>query len=237
LRYLSIFNTLLIMSEETNETLDNNEEMEITEIETSGVIETHHSHAHVEMSSKEFEEKLTTFFTQHKKTKLNLIPRIVRELKGNEGEVLEHLHNKYVLGLSPSKTKKKGGKKKIAAGGHGAAGHGETHGTEALDAPPKPKSKKKLIIIIILVVVLGGGGAAAYLFKDKLFGGHGAEHGAPAGHGEAKAEGGHEGHDAAAAPQEETATPVTDSAAAAGTTDSAKTETPAAEHAAGSEGH
>lgn len=227
------------MSEEINETLDNNESMEMSEVESTIEV----SHTYTNMNSAEFEKALTDFFTKNKKTKLHLVPRIVNNFKGNESEVMAHLHNKYVLGITSSGKSKKKGVKKISAGagnGHDA-GHDGGHGApEAIEAgEAKPKSKKKMvIIIIILVVVLGGGGAAAFMFKDKLFGGgHGAEHGAAAGgHGEAKAEGAHDAHGAAEQPKEETAA-VADSAAAPAT-DSAKTEAAApAEHAAGGEGH
>lgn len=237
------------MSEETNETLGHDEAMDITEVEAT------HSHAEHQtkrtygsMSRSEFEAKLTEFFTKHQKSKLRFVPRIVNQFGDNAEEVLEHLHNRYVLGMPSSKGggKKKGGKKKLAAGtghgsGHGHDAHSDSHSHEIEGGEVKPKSKKKMIIIIvILVVVLGGGGAAAFMFKDKLFGGghgaeHGTEHNAAAGHDEKAA------HGAAEKAKEEPAKPAVDSASTGGadTTAAAVPAQPAAagaEHGAGEHG-
>ncbi len=221
------------MSEETNETLSNDEAMDISETGTSDSSETtpeEIAKTHVAMSGSEFEAKLTDFFNKHQKSKLRLVPRIVKEFQGNEDTVLEHLHNKYILGVSPEKGNKKTVQKKVASGGQG---HGDSHKKES-ETETKPKSKKKLVIIIvILVVVLGGGGAAAFLFKDKLFGGG---HGAAAGeHGETKAAE-HGEHGAAEKPKEEAVTPPATTESTAAATDSAKREQPAAgaeEHGGG----
>ncbi len=115
------------------------------------------------MDSTEFEAKLTELFTQHKESKLKLVPRILEEFKGNEKAVLEHLHNKYVLGIVSEKPKKK----------HHKVEEGHS-GTEAVAETKPKKSKKKLIIIIAAIVVLGGLGAVGFMMKDKLFGKHDA---------------------------------------------------------------
>lgn len=221
------------MSDETNDTLNNDESMEINEIESSIENEVVETKTYGSMSSSEFEAKLTAFFTKHQKSKLRFVKRIVTEFAGNEQEVLEHLHNRFVLGEPSAKQLRKLGIKKKGATKAIDGAHSEKapkNAKEAQAGEAKPKSKKKLIIIIILVVVLAGGGAAAFLFKDKLFGGgHGTEHGA-------------EGHDAKAEtpkadtekPKEETKAPaVTDSTATTATDSAATTpatETPAPTH-------
>lgn len=218
------------MSDDTNDTLNNEESMEINEIENSIENEVIETRTYGSMSSSEFEAKLIEFFTKHQKSKLRFVKRIVTEFAGNEQEVLEHLHNRFVLGEPSAKElRKKGGKKKGAvkavAGGHDAHGAEAPKELEAGEA--KPKSKKKMIIIIIIAVVVVGGGVAAFLFKDKLFGGgHGAEHGVEAGH-DAKAAG-HDAH-ATEPAKDSAATTATDSAAMHATdTAAAATSTPAA---------
>lgn len=213
------------MSEETNETLGNEEPFDITDLGESESHETSHQQeekrSYGSMSSVQFEKELTDFFKKHQKSKLRFVARIVNEFQGHETEVLEHLHNKYVLKISPEK-KKKSVKDKAEANAitDGHSGHGETQ-TKATETGEKPKkSKKWLIITIITIVVLGGGGAAAWMFKDKLFGGghgteHGAEHGAAGGHGAT------EGHGAAEAPSQD----ITVADSTATTTDSTVTAT------------
>lgn len=212
------------MSDDTNDTLNNEESMEINEIENSIENEVIETRTYSSMSSSEFEAKLIEFFTKHQKSKLRFVKRIVTEFAGNEQEVLEHLHNRFVLGEPSAKElRKKGGKKKGAAkaiaGGHDAHGAEAPKELEAGEA--KPKSKKKMIIIIIIAVVVIGGGVAAFLFKDKLFGGghgHGTEHGTDAGH-DAKAAG-HDAH-ATEPAKDSSATTATDSAAIHATDSSA----------------
>jgi hypothetical protein len=208
------------MSDDTNDTLNNEESMEINEIESSIENEVIQTKKYSSMSSSEFEAKLIEFFTKHQKSKLRFVKRIVTEFAGNEQEVLEHLHNRFVLGEPSSKElRKKGGKKKGGAKAV-ASGH-DAHGAEApkeLEAgEAKPKSKKKMIIIIIIAVVVVGGGAAVFLLKDKLFGGghgHGAEHGVEAGH---------DAH--ATEPAKDTAATTAIDTTAAHATDSAATAT------------
>lgn len=116
------------------------------------------------IDSAEFEAKLTDFFTQHKESKLKLVPRIVEEFKGSESTVLEHLHNKYVLGIVTEKPKKK------AATATPLSSEGEQHVATA--AETKPKSKKKLMLIIVTAVVVIGLGVTGFMMKDKFFGKH-----------------------------------------------------------------
>ena len=217
------------MSDETNDTLNNEEPMEINEIESSIENEIVEKKTYGSMSSSEFEAKLIAFFTKHQKAKLRFVKRIVTEFAGNEQEILEHLHNRFVLGEPSAKELRKLGIKKKGPAKAVAGGHGKEATKEIEAGEAKPKSKKKLIIIIILVVVLLGGGAAAFLLKDKLFGGgHGTEHAA-------------EGHDAkkettegtAEKPKEEITAPAATDSTAAPVTDSAATtaaETPAPAH-------
>lgn len=113
------------------------------------------------MDSAEFEAKLTEFFSQHKESKLKLVPRIVEEFKGKEAQVLQHLHNKYVLGLVTEKPVKA---PKAKAEGKSA----DT--AKAPASGDKPKSKKKLIIIIVVAVVVVALGVVGFLFKDKILG-------------------------------------------------------------------
>lgn len=230
------------MSEETNETLGNeNEEVfDITDLGASETTETSNEQeskrSYGSMNSAQFEKELTDFFNKYQKSKLRFVARIVNEFQGHEAEVLEHLHNKYVLKITPEKKKKSGKKKSSGAAantitdGHG--GHGETK-TEAIESGEKPKkSKKWLIITIIAIIVLGGGGTAVWMFKDKLFGGgHGTEHGAE--HGAADGHGATEGHGAAEVASHDA--PVTDSTATA--TDSTATATPDSTVAAPAETH
>ncbi len=127
------------------------------------------------MESAEFEAKLIEFFTKFKKSKLRLVPRIVETFKGYEGIVLEHLQNKYVLGL----TSQKSIKKTIANTGE----HGDQPKNIKSSKEVKPKSKKTLVIVIIIVVILAGLGVAGFLMKDKIMGmlgkGHATEQVAP----------------------------------------------------------
>lgn len=216
------------MSKKKHDNLGHDEN---SDMETSHNNEAQHEtdHTHVTMSSIEFETKLNEFFTKHKPSKLRHVAKIVSKFKGQEEFVLEHLNNKYVLGIPTVKTKK-------TAGHKSAEGHDSGHGHAQIEETgAKPKSKKKLIIIIVvvLVVVLG---AVGFMMKDKLFGGgHSkeAEHGAPAGHGDVKAAG-HDAHGAEAKPTEEAATPPAapaDSAAATtAPAEAAPTEAAPAEH-------
>ncbi|MES2591809.1 MAG: hypothetical protein V4608_07990 [Bacteroidota bacterium] len=224
------------MSKKKHDNISNDEN---SDMETSHSNEAQHenNHTHVTMSSIEFETKLNEFFTKHKPSKLRHVAKIVSQFAGQEELVLEHLNNKYVLGIPTGKTKKTAGQKSL--GGHDS-GHG--HGHDVVEeTAAKPKSKKKLILIIsiVLVLVLAGVG---FMMKDKLFGGgHGkeAEHGAPAahgaaaGHGDAKAAG-HDAHGAEAKPTEEVVTPPAapaDSAAATAVpAEAAHTEAAPAEH-------
>jgi hypothetical protein len=204
---------------------------EINEIEENDSVEMGHSHSELEhshselehsdygMTDAEFEAKLTDFFTKHKEKKLKFVPLIVKTFRGHEAEVLEHLHNKYVLGLVTVKSKKKVGQK---AEGHDdltkklESGHGGKHGSKE-DA--KPKSKKKLVIIIILIVVLAGLGVTGFMMKDKLFGKgkeHGTEQAGEKGEGEKKAE-------APESKGKETPKAVTNDSTKAVANDSAKT--------------
>jgi len=206
---------------------------EINEIEENDSVEMSHSHSemdhshsemehtHSEMTAAEFEAKLTEFFTKHKEKKLKFVPQIVEHFKGHETEVLEHLHNKYVLGLVTVKSKKKGAKK---IGGHddhakkiesGHDGHGGKHDS---NEQTKPKSKKKLVIIII-IAVLAGLGVTAFMMKDKLFGkgkGHETEQAGEKGEGEKKA-------DASKSKETDAAKTVTKDSTKAVANDSAKT--------------
>ena len=143
------------MSEETNDLIE----------------ETNH------MDSAEFEAKLTEFFTKHKQSKLRLVSKIAFEFKGKENIVLEHLHNKYVLGAIPEKSK--------ANTGHKLEQHADDiknieapakdkskkkHSTKSDESSEKPKSKKKLLVIIIIILVLVGIGVTGFLMKDKIMG-------------------------------------------------------------------
>lgn len=150
------------MREDTNDLQSDNEAMDNSEFENSDMIEETHEHHHVHpvMSSEEFEAKLTDFFTKHKQTKLKFVSQIAFEFKGQEAFVLEHLHNKYVLGLVAEKPQKKAVQK--------PAEHGEHAKKSEPVAAEKPKSKKKLITIIIIVVVLSGLGVTGFMMKDKL---------------------------------------------------------------------
>lgn len=117
------------------------------------------------MDSAEFEARLTEFFTMHKESKMKFVPRIVEEFKGHESIVLEHLHNKYVLGIVAEKP---GKKHRAKPEGHAP----EASGNEAFQEEAKPKSRKKLIIISVAAVVLIALGVTGFLMKDKLFGKH-----------------------------------------------------------------
>ncbi len=150
---------------ESHDSEVNNSEVNHSEFEAANEI----AHTHEQMSSAEFEEKLTQFFTKHKEKKLKFVPQIVETFKGHEEEVLEHLHNKYVLGIV-------GGKKKKAV--KAGADHGDNPKKIEAGKPAeaaKPKSKKGLIIIIIISVVVVALGVVGFMMKDKLFGKHEAE--------------------------------------------------------------
>ena len=142
---------------------------------------------HTSMDSAEFEAILSEFFNKHKKSKIGLVSRIAFEFKGQEDLVLEHLHNKYVLGIVSEK-----GKGKIAYQSEGntetpknieapaakekskknksnkAEDHSESDQNSIPSATAKPKSKKKLFIIVgVIVAVLG---VTGFLLKDKIMG-------------------------------------------------------------------
>ena len=51
------------------------------------------------MSTQEFKEKLTAFFTEHQPKKLKFATRIAEKFRGNEELILNHLHKKYVQGI------------------------------------------------------------------------------------------------------------------------------------------
>ncbi len=161
------------MSEDTNEFQSDDALMENSEFEVSEEIEVtiEMQRTHTPIESSEFEAKLTEFFTKHKPTKLRFVSRIAFEFKGQESFVMEHLHNKYVLGIAAEKPVKHTAPKSTDHG------HGEKpKNIEASDSV-KPKSSKKLVIIVIVVVVLGGLGVTGFLMKDKLMamGGHKTE--------------------------------------------------------------
>lgn len=164
------------MREDTNDLQSDDAAMNSSEFESSDMIEEtqEHHHVHPIMSSEEFEAKLTDFFTKHKPTKLKFVSQIAFEFKGQEAFVLEHLHNKYVLGLVAEKPQKKVAQKPVEQGEH-------KKNSEPV-AAEKPKSKKKLIVIIIIVVVLSGLGVTGFMMKDKLMAmvgmGHETENGA-----------------------------------------------------------
>ena len=173
------------MSEDTHDVISDDAAMNNSELESSAVHQTHESQpVRSVMSSEEFEEKLTDFFTKHKKTKLNLVSRIAFEFKGKEALVLEHLHNKYVLGFAAEKPQKKVTQQ--------SEDHHEAQPKHIEVAETKkPKSKKKLIMVIIIVLVLAALGGTGFMMKDKLMAMVGMGH--PAEHGPEKAEGaGHE---------------------------------------------
>lgn len=169
------------MSEDTHDVISDDAEMDNSEFESSGNHDTHQSqHVRPVMSSEEFEEKLTDFFTKHKKTKLKLVSRIAFEFKGQEAWVLEHLNNKYVLGLTAEKPQKKVAHK---SGDHHEENPKHIEGSET----EKPKSKKKMVVLIIIGVVVAALGGTGFMMKDKLMAMVGMGH--PAEHGAAKAEG------------------------------------------------
>ena len=114
-----------------------------------------------------FEKKLTEFFTQHKKTKLRLVSRIALEFRGYENDVLEFLHNKYVLKIKKTKHIDP----ILAADVHLQVKQSAAVPRAKQIAPKadtKPKSKKKLFIIIGIVVVVISLGVAGFLMKDKF---------------------------------------------------------------------
>ncbi len=165
------------MIEETNDDIQENEaEMDHSEFEHSEISEETDVTDVIESSpaplnSTEFETKLKEFFTKHKVTKLKFVPKIVKTFSEHEHEVLEHLHNKYVLGIrTPPKPKKTRIPVEDGSNGHSKkieGGHSKK--SDSSEAAP-PKSKKKLVIIGIIVIVLGGLGGAAFMMKDKLMG-------------------------------------------------------------------
>lgn len=163
------------MSEDTNDLISDDAAMENSEFEISETEVTIDKQSTPNrMDTEVFEAKLTEFFTKYKKSKLRFVSRIAFEFKGQEAFVLEHLHNKYVLGIVPEKPQKK-----IA---HKSEGHDDHSKNAESTEVNKPKSKKKLIIFIIIGVVLSGLGVTGFMMKDKLMGmiggGHGTEHGA-----------------------------------------------------------
>ena len=107
-----------------------------------------------------FEEALREFFTKNDKSKLKIVPKLVKNFQGNEEAVFNHLNRRYKL----TKVEKH----------HTASvdSHGNESDVEDMSTEIKPKkSKKKVImlsVIILLVAVLGGAG---YMFKDTLMGG------------------------------------------------------------------
>lgn len=48
-------------------------------------------------TSKSFEQNLSDLFSRFRKSKLKLIPKIVKEFKGREQEAFDYLHYKYVV--------------------------------------------------------------------------------------------------------------------------------------------
>ena len=143
------------------------------------------SQTRTSMETAEFEEKLTAIFSKHKQSKLRLVSRIAFEFKGQEEIVLEHLHNKYVLGIvsekptakinhnaeehtdtpknSEAPAKEKSKKKNVAKAE-------EPEHAEKPQLAEKPKSKKKLIILIIIGVVVVALGGTGFMMKDKIMG-------------------------------------------------------------------
>lgn len=186
------------MSENTNEITSDDATMDNSEFETSGMIEETNKmdEPHAIMDSAEFEARLTDFFTKHKKTKLKLVSQIAFEFKGQEKAVLEHLNNKYVLGVVAEKPKGKTA--------HKTEEHTEHSQNIESSGEVKPKSKKKLIVVIIIVVILAGLGVTGFMMKDKLLGMTGKGHETEK--AEVKPEG--ESHKVAAPPKEEVAPKV-----------------------------
>ena len=176
----------------------------------------------VAMESSEFEAKLNEFFTQHKESKMKLVPRIVEEFKGKESIVLEHLHNKYVLKIVAEKPKKSAHKAEAA---HSETSHPAAPSAEAKPNPIAIGSKKKLIIIIAVVVVVAGLGVLGFLMKDKFLGKHEEPAKTEAGAGETKAEAEQPKQETAPAAEtkKDSASPAAPDTAKAAS-DSAKTE-------------
>jgi|GEM_PF-5781343 len=155
------------MAENTNDLESDDAALDNKEFETSGMTEETIGTqiTYPPMDSAKFEEILTDFFTKHKKSKLRLVSQIAFEFKGQENAVMQHLNNKYVLGITNAKPKKKAD--------HNSAEHNSTEHVEhtkniGSSEVEKPKSKKKLFIVIIIVVVLAGLGVAGFMMKDKL---------------------------------------------------------------------
>lgn len=150
------------MSKDVNDFQSDDAAMDASEFEISETIEVtiETRNQYVTMDSAEFEAKLVEFFNRYKKSKLRLVPRIVEVFKGYEGIVLEHLQNKYVLGVVAQKPLKKAA---ISSGEHGNQPKNIKSSKEE-----KPKSKKTLVVVIIIVVILAGLGVTGFLMKDKI---------------------------------------------------------------------
>lgn len=110
-----------------------------------------------------FEETLRDFFTKHDKSKLKIVPKLVKNFTGQEQEVLSHLNKRYKTKIQ-TEHKMSEHNKEVLSEKVNSSFESELEFTTS----SKKKSKKKRVIIVLLGVVLVGGGVAAYLFKDKI---------------------------------------------------------------------
>jgi len=161
------------MSKKPNDNINDSSENDHSEFESShgnensNIVKNEISQK-VKMDTSEFEAKLTEFFMNHKKSKLGLVSRIAFEFKGDEEVVLEHLHNKYVLGSGFSVKPEK--KIKIKTEAKVAEETSENISSLEEVKEVKPKSKKKVVKIIVILLILALLGGAGFVFKDKILG-------------------------------------------------------------------
>ena len=69
----------------------------------------------MEYTKEEFTEKLIEFFDRHAPSKKKVVPKIVREFRGKEDEVFDHLTKKYADVEGKEHTKKVSGAESMSA--------------------------------------------------------------------------------------------------------------------------
>lgn len=104
-----------------------------------------------------FEQQLVDFFNKNKPAKVKKARKIAETFFGREQEVMDHLHNKYVVHKAVPVQHKKGSNKihhEMATGIEESSSEKVTFTNEA-----KPKKSRKMLVIAVVLILVAGLGA------------------------------------------------------------------------------